>query len=108
MINLGENMGTYFRTVNVEENPLQKITEEIGINVQGQELTIKFLTIMKAMSLLENCKGTSGNVLLRSESGAGKDFLVSEVMRPWGFEKHDRIQKLTKEAISYSDNEDFS
>ncbi len=93
------------RKSKVENNPLIEITKEISKRVEGQKDTIQFLTIMNAMSRHSGCKGTSGNVLLRSESGAGKDYIVKEIRRPWGLDKnYQHIQKLTKEGITYVDN----
>ena len=84
----------------VKNDPLGEITKEVQKHISGQDLTIKFVTILKAMAQLDNCKGTSTNVLFRSESGAGKDSTIHEIIKPWSFENHERIQKLTKDAIS--------
>jgi len=87
----------------VEIDPLSEIVKQVSKRVEGQKDTIKFITIMNAMAMHTGCKGTSGNVLLRSESGAGKDYILNEIRRPWGFDNYQRIQKLTKEGITYVD-----
>lgn len=65
------------------ENPLPSVLEELKKHFQGEELAAKTIFLISCMAKVKNCQPTSSNLLVNSDSGSGKDFVVKAVLGLW-------------------------
>jgi hypothetical protein len=79
-----------------DKNLVEKICNELHKEIVGEDDTIKTLVLCVSGRLVENCNTTSYNLLVNSESGAGKDHAVRGVLRL--FRKN--IDYISKTRIS--------
>lgn len=85
-----------------DENLFNIIVDEIGKKIVDEKETIKtILLIALGGRLVENCTPTSTNLMVNDEAGAGKDFVVDNVLdiipREWIIKR----KRISQMAFTY-------
>lgn len=82
--------------------------KDIQRRVAGEEETIKALIIILGGGILTiNAKPTSKNLIVNDESGAGKDFLIRNVLEIFPQEKVVKRKRITEKVMCYWHNAKF-
>jgi len=74
-------LGDHPELLEILRNPMPHILRELEKHFVGEQQAAKTIFLVLIMRLVRGAEPTSGNLLVNSESGAGKDFVVIAVLR---------------------------
>lgn len=82
----------------------KKVKEEVGKKVVQEEQTIHTILLCASGRLVENANLASFNLLVNSESGAGKDYVASKTLALMPKNDYIRQTRITEKAFTYWHN----
>lgn len=83
---------------------LEKIVRECGKKIEGEQEAIRVLLICASGRLVLNAQPTSYNLLINSESGAGKDYVTSKVLELFPKDEVLKRTRISPTAFTYWNN----
>lgn len=106
-----EKLGTHREKflVNLLKNPeiFESLCKEFGKKIVGEEKTCKVIFLCACGRLVQNSQIASYNLLVNSESGSGKDYVVSNVLDIIPSEDYVRRTRISPTAFTYWHNASF-
>lgn len=85
-------------------NLLNKLINECNKKIVGEEATIKTILLCSFGRLVENSNMTSYNLMVNDESGAGKDFVTSNVLKILPANIVEKRTRISPKAFTYWHN----
>lgn len=85
-------------------NFLDRVIKECGKRIEGEQEAIKVLLICSHGRLVTNSYPTSYNLLVNSESGAGKDYVTSKVLELLPKDDYHKRTRISPTAFTYWHN----
>lgn len=83
-------------------NLLEKLVVEVQKSVVGEENAIKSILVACMLNKVENKQGTSANLCINAQSGAGKDYLTSEVLKLFPEQFVFARRRITPAVLDYA------
>ena len=99
----------HFKHLDILEDPklFDKIIKEISKKVVGEKNTIKTIFLCTCGRLVKNSQMTSYNLLINSESSAGKDYVSSRTLEILPKEIYIKRTRITEKIFTYWHNPKF-
>lgn len=103
---LFEGQGKYIQILQ-DENFFDRCCKEVGKKVAGEEDTIRAIFLCCAGRLVKNNQPASYNLLVNSESGAGKDYVTERVLKMLPKEEYVKRTRISPTTFTYWHNAKF-
>ena len=80
------------------------INKEFDKKIVGEKETRQTIFLCMCGKNVENCKLTSYNLMVNSESGAGKDWIINYVLKVFPKEDYEKRTRITENVFTYWHN----
>ena len=98
---LKPRIGLYPEVEKILQDPMPFVLEELKQHFQGEEQAAKTIFLVSCMAKVKNAQPTSANLLVNSESGAGKDFIVNPILGLWDNNFAIMRSRISPTALNY-------
>jgi hypothetical protein len=85
----------------------ERINREFDKKIVREEDTRKAIFLCSCGRLVKNCNLASYNLIINSESGAGKDWVTDNVLRIWGEGIYVKRTRISEKVFTYWHNPKF-
>lgn len=83
------------------QDPMPAVLEELKRHFQGEQQAAKTIFLVTCVAKVKNAQSTSSNLLVNSESGAGKDFIVNPIVGLWDNNYAISRSRISPTALNY-------